>query len=179
MRGVGFHNVKQFVLNWYGETVWQSVVRSLPEVDRHTADFGLAVGWYEVAAFARLLRAVDQICGRGDLSLLPRVGASEAEQDFNRVYRVILRSITPAAFLAAERRIWRQFQDSGSWEWHKIKGGIIATLTGWAVDHALCLELGGYLVRIVEFTGGRSASFEHSECRALGAHQCTFMLYWS
>ena len=178
MKGVGFVNVRHYVTTLYGNATWKSVLDDLPRHERETAEFGLAVGWYEVAAFGRLLRAVDRICGTGDLSLLRKVGAYEAEQDFNRVYRIILRTLTPGAFLAAERRIWKQFQDSGIWDWHYVEGGIRAVLTGWEVDQALCIEMGGYLIRVIEFTGGRQAFFEHTECRAIAGSRCTFMLRW-
>jgi hypothetical protein len=178
MKGVGFVNVKKYVSTLYGSAAWQNVLSALPAEDRETADFGLAVGWYDVAAFGRLLRVVDRICGEGDLALLQKIGAYEAEQDFNRVYRIILRTLTPGSFLSAERRIWKQFQDSGDWNWNYVDGGIRAVLTGWEVDRALCVEMGGYLVRVIEFTGGRQVSFDHTECRARRSEQCVFVLRW-
>ena len=178
MKGVGFVNVRHFVMSTRGQASWNDVLASLSPPDKEVAAFGLAVGWYEVAAFGRLLRAVDVVCGQGNLQLLPKVGAYEAEQDFSRVYRFFLRTLSPSAFLAAESRLWRHFQDSGSWKWNSVDHGIRAILSGWEQDEALCLEMGGYLIRVLEFTGGKMAHFEHVECVSRGDKHCTFMLYW-
>jgi hypothetical protein len=179
MKGVGFVNVRAFVRKAHSDATWQKVLSHLSSpTDRQSAEHGLAIGWYEVASFARLLRAVDAVCGNGDLRLLPLVGAAEAEQDFGRVLRVFLRTMSPGAFLSVEKRLWKHFQDSGDWSWSPIDNGIRAVLKGWEADEALCLELAGYLSRVIEYTGGTRVSFTHPECRARGQDVCTYLLYW-
>lgn len=178
MKGVGFANVRHYVSRIHGEAALEAVLGMLSPTDRDIAAFGLAVGWYEVKCFARFLRAVDAVCGRGDLKLLPAVGAYEADQDFNRVYRLFLRTLSPNTFLAAQARLWKHFQDSGAWRWYPATRGIRAILSGWEIDAALCPEMGGYLARVIEFTGGKDVSFEHPECRAKGSVDCVFMLRW-
>ncbi len=179
MKGVGFVNVRTFVQKDYGDEAWAAVLGRLGREEREQVAHALAVGWYPTLLFARLLRMVDLECGRGDFNLLRRVGAAEAEQDFNRVYRVFLRTLKPAAFFAAEARLWKHFQDSGSWRWHSIPGGMEATLEGWEADEALCIELAGYLAKVIEFTGGKHVRVDHPACVCRGYPGCTFMLRWT
>jgi hypothetical protein len=178
MKGIGFVNVRNYVLETHGAERWQEVLQTLTGSDKHEVEAAVAVGWYDVAHFAKLLRSIDEVCGRGDLRLLEKVGAYEAEQDFNRVLRVFLRVLSPGYIFKAEARLWSHFQDSGTWNSVKVDGGVNATLQGWAVDAALCRELAGYLVKVVEFTGGRSVSVEHNTCRALGDSRCVFEYRW-
>lgn len=179
MKGIGFVNVRNYVLETHGADRWDEVLRTLSKGIRHEVEAAVAVGWYDVAHFAELLRSVDEVCGRGDLRLLEKVGYYEAEQDFNRVLRVFLRVLSPGYIFKAEARLWSHFQDSGTWHSVRVDGGVDATLVGWAVDAALCRELSGYLVKVVEFTGGRNVSVEHNTCRALGDARCVFEYRWS
>lgn len=174
MKGIGFANVRNYVRERHGDSAWQRVLNSLPLAHREEVNAALAVGWYDVAHFAELLRAVDQVCGQGDLGLLREVGAAEAEQDLNRVLRIFLRVLTPSQIFKVEGRLWSHFQNSGTWVSSKVPGGVDARLTGWAVDAALCEELAGYLVRLVEFTGGKSVAVHHQTCRAKGHEHCVF-----
>lgn len=174
MKGIGFANVRNYVLKQYGESVWQKVLAALPRQNREEVETAIAVGWYEVSHFAQLLRTVDRVCGRGDLRLLREVGAAEADQDLNRVLRVFLRVLSPSQIFKVEGRLWSHFQDAGQWESVKVPGGVDATLRGWEVDEALCEELAGYLVRLVEFTGGKSVAVHHKKCRAKGHDRCVF-----
>lgn len=179
MKGIGFVNVRNYVLEVHGSERWEEVLKTLSRSDRHEVEAAVAVGWYDVVHFAQLLRSIDQVCGRGDLRLLEKVGAYEAEQDFNRVLRVFLRVLSPAYIFKAEARLWSHFQDTGTWNSVRVDGGVNATLQGWAVDAALCRELSGYLVKVVEFTGGRNVSVEHNTCRALGDSRCVFEYRWT
>jgi hypothetical protein len=174
MKGIGFANVRNYVRERHGDAAWLKVLNTLPSAHREEVTSALAVGWYDVGHFAELLRAVDSVCGQGDLRLLREVGAAEAEQDLNRVLRVFLRVLTPSQIFKVEGRLWSHFQNSGTWVSSKVPGGVDATLTGWAVDEALCEELAGYLVRLVQFTGGRTVAVHHDICRAKGHPRCVF-----
>jgi len=174
MKGIGFANVHHYVVERYGGDAWQNVLSTLPSERRELVESAIAVGWYDVKDFSALLRAVDGVCGRGDLKLLREVGAAEADQDLNRVLRMFLRVLTPNQIFKVEGRLWSHFQSHGRWNSVKVDGGVDATLLQWDVDEALCEELAGYLVRLVEFTGGKSPAVHHRRCRAKGDADCVF-----
>jgi hypothetical protein len=178
MKGIGFANVHSYVRAQHSEAKWAQVLAELGKEDARIVAATVAVGWYDVLLFARLLRAVDKICGRGDLQLLDEVGKFEAEQDLNRVLRVFLRVLSPLQIFRVEGRLWSHFQDSGKWEIHHVPNGVDAALKGWAVDEALCQELASYLVRLMEFAGGKGVRVLHPTCRARGAKTCVFQYRW-
>lgn len=179
MKGIGFANVRHYVEQKQSPGSWEAVLAALGEHDGHEVSSAVAVGWYDVMLFARLLRAVDGVCGRGDLKLLPEVGRFEADQDLNRVLRVFLKVLSPLQIFRAEGRLWSHFQDSGTWESTRTPKGVDAILTGWAADAALCTELVGYLVRLVQFTGGKNVRVHHPLCCAQGHPHCLFRYEWA
>lgn len=178
MKGIGFANVRAYTLDKHGADKWEQVLSTLSREDRATIDGSVAVGWYDVMLFSRLLRTIDRICGRGDLGLMEAIGRFEAEQDLNRVLRVFLRVLSPLQIFRVEGRLWSHFQDAGKWESTRLDDGVDATLTGWAIDHALCRELTGYLIRLVQFTGGKDVRVLHPQCRAMGDPRCVFQYRW-
>lgn len=179
MKGIGFTNVRQYVLTTHGARAYQAVLDQLDPEDQLKMHTVVPVGWYDVSLFARLLRTIDRTFGQGDHSLLRSVGAFEAEQDFNRVLRVFLRVMTPGSIFRAEAHIWKHFQDSGKWRSEPIDNGMRATLSGWSSDAALCEELSGYLVRLVQFTGGQRVTVTHETCRGNGHDECVFVYRWA
>lgn len=178
MKGIGFANIQSYVRAKHSEAKWVEVLAALGKEDGRIVASTVAVGWYDVMLFARLLRAVDKICGRGDLELMDEIGKFEAQQDLNRVLRVFLRVLSPLQIFRVEARLWSHFQDSGKWESHHVANGVDATLTGWTIDQALCQELAGYLVRLMEFAGGKNVRVLHPTCRARGAQKCVFQYRW-
>lgn len=178
MKGIGFANVKSYVLNRQPSGMWQKVLDSLPPDEASEIDTSIAVGWYEVALFATLLRAVDEVCGNGDLGLMREIGAYEANQDMNRVLRIFLRVLAPSHIFTAEAHLWRHFQDAGAWSWTKVPGGVDATLSGWVIDDALLEELAGYLARMLEFTGGRHVTVRYRIPSLEGVKGCAFEYRW-
>ena len=178
MKGIAFSNVQSYVIKHHGDAAWSKMLSTMSQNDQAELGAVVAVGWYETLLFARLLRKIDVTFGTGNLRLLERVGRHEAEQDFNRVLRLLIRVLSPLQMFKAERRLWSHFHDSGSWEFRSLPKGMLGDLSGWAVDEALCVELVGYLVRLLEFTGGKNVRVSHAECRARGAPSCVFEFQW-
>lgn len=178
MKGIGFANVKRYVLTQHNAPRWEETLDLLAPEDRSIVEAAVAVGWYDVQVFARLIRAIDKTCGKGNLELLREVGAYEVEQDLNRVLRFFLRALSPVNIFLAEGKIWSHFQTGGQWKSVKVPGGVDATLTGWAVDEALCKELAGYLEKLLLCAGAKTPHVGHSDCRALGSPACIFKYRW-
>lgn len=179
MKGIGFVNVRQYVLDRHGPAQWDKTLARLDEKDRTEVNGVVAVGWYDTYLFARVLYAVDAVCGRGDLGILKDVGRYEAEHDYNRALRMLLRVLSPSSIFTGHARLWGHFQDSGRWEFKSKAFSTAGTLRGWATDAALCVELSGYLERMVEFTGGKNVTVTHAKCRATGAEECVFDFRWT
>ena len=179
-KGVSFVNVRAFVVSRGGEPTWEQALENLDERDRQELVGVLAVGWYDLSLYARLIRAVDATLGTGDLTLLPALGRFEAERDLTTIHRLFLRMANPGWVVERTMEYWRRFHDTGEWRVQRDGSNTVrGTLDGWGVvDAALCLELTGYMPRLMELSGASHAHIDHRTCRGLGASECLFVMTW-
>ncbi len=178
-KGVSFVNAKAFCDERRADA-WQKVVAALPEADRDALQSLLAMGWYDLGLYARLLHAIDGALGRGDLALMAPLGRFGAERDLTTVQKLFFRLSNPAYAIEKTAEYWRRFHDTGTWVLSRPNDTSVAgTLEGWGgVDRALCAELMGYMPRVIELVGGKDAVMVHPRCRARGASTCEFSLSW-
>ena len=178
-KGVGFVNVKSFATERFGARAWEAVLERLAPEDRDELSSIVSVGWYSLPLYARLIRALDEVHGYGDLALVVQLGRYEAERDLTTIHRVFLRFTNPAFIVEKTGEYWKRFHDSGEWKIAREPNGVAGVLEGWGcVDHALCRELVGYLSRVLELVGAKNVIFEHPKCRARNDGQCLFRARW-
>jgi hypothetical protein len=179
-KGVGFTNVRAFtVARFGGEVAWTSVLDKLPSADREELRAVIPMGWYSLAMYARLIRALDAVHGAGDLSLVKDLGRYEAEHDLKTIHRVFLRFTNPAFIVEKTSEYWKRFHDTGTWHVERDDHGVSAVLDGWGhVDVALCRELVAYLTRVLELAGAKNVILEHPKCRGRADPQCIFKGRW-
>jgi hypothetical protein len=178
-KGVGFVNVKSFATERFGANAWDAVLERLAPEDREELSSIVSVGWYSLPLYARLIHALDDVHGYGDLSLVVQLGRYEAERDLTTIHRIFLRFTNPAFIVEKTGEFWKRFHDTGEWKVEREPNGVAGTLEGWGcVDHALCRELVGYLSRVLELVGAKNVVFEHPRCRARGDGQCFFRARW-
>ncbi len=179
-KGVGFTNVQSFVRERHGDAAWREVTSGLTTEDQEVLRGVIAMGWYDLDLFARLLGAVDRVCGGGDGSVIDALGRFEAERDITRFQQWILRLFHPSFAIAQMGRYWGKFHDSGSWT--VVKNGereLIATLEGWGiVDERSCREVNAYLGRTLELISRNAVRIEHPRCRCRGDALCEFRADW-
>jgi hypothetical protein len=179
-KGVSFINVHAFGIQRAGDSGWQRVLGELTEADREELSTIVAVGWYDLGLYARLIRSVDRVLGAGNLVLLRELGRFEADRDLTTVHRLFIRMASPAWVIEKTMEYWRRFHDTGQWKVQRESSHAVnGTLLGWGVvDEALCIELMGYMPRVVELAGARSAQIAHPSCRGRGDQSCDFRLSW-
>lgn len=169
-KGVSFNNVRTFVIESYGAEGWANTLALFERPEREVLESVLAIGWYDLGLYARLIRAIDRRFGDGDLRLTHAMGRYEAEKDLPTIHQWLVRLIRPSIAVDQMSKYWRRFQSTG--EWMAERRGereVIARLSGWGVvDAALCRELVGYLQRMLELLGGGDVTLEHTRCRARG-----------
>lgn len=178
-KGVGFTNVKSFTVERFGAPGWASVLGELRQEERDELLSVIPVGWYPLELYARLIRALDRVHGRGDLALLTELGRFEAERNLTTIHRVFLRFTNPAFIVEKTSEYWKRFHDTGTWNVARDDHGVSAVLDGWGVvDAALCRELVGYLTRLLDLVGAKNVVVEHPKCRGRTDPQCLFKARW-
>ena len=114
-KGVGFVNVRAFVTERYGTPAWRQLLEALAPADRELWVGLVPVGWYDLGAYARLIRAVDRLQGGGDLALVRDLGRFEAERDLTTIQRFFLKLVRPSMAIEQTGKYGR-VHDSGQWE---------------------------------------------------------------
>lgn len=179
--GVNFANALAFVRERFPSDATEQVLVRLPDADRRLLTGVIRPKeWYELAAYIRLIRAIDAVLGSGDLALMPVLGRFEAERDRSFVKDLFLRMASPSWAVRLVAEYWAEFHDTGRWtvtrEGPHLLHGVLADFG--LVDEAICLELTGYVSRVMEFAGARNAVMTHPVCRVQGAPACHFKLSW-
>ena len=179
-KGVTFVNVRAFVRERFGDEGWPATLEHLVVADREELGNVISVGWYSLALYARLLRALEAAHGDGDFSLVVRQGRSQAERDLSTIQRMFLRMANPAFAVEKMGAYWRRFHDTGTWQIDRATPTrVCGALVDWGVvDHALCRELGAYMGRVLELVGAKNVHVEHPTCRAKGDPRCVFDARW-
>src|SRR5262245_17843274 len=115
-KGMNLIHMRDWVRRQYGQVAWDRVIAAMPADDRETLRTMVAVAWYDLALQHRLLRTIDRVAGKGDLSTLQPMARWTADDDLTRIHRLFLRLANPAYVLEKAGDYWRRFYDSGSWE---------------------------------------------------------------
>lgn len=179
-KGTSFAQARHFVFDHFGDRGWGDVLERLTMADREAIESIVAVGWYDLALYARLIRAIDTAHGTGDLKLVGQLGRYEAEKDLKVVHRLFFRLANPAYVVEKAGEYWRRFHDTGTWTITRESPTVVhGTLADWGVvDAALCAELVAYMTRIVELVGAKDPTIDHRVCRARGDSTCFFRMRW-
>jgi predicted hydrocarbon binding protein len=179
-KGTGFLHVRAFTIGRFGADGWDAVLSTLSPDDRFALQHVISLGWYPLPLYARLLRALDEVHGCGDLALVVQNGRYQAEKDIGTVTRLLLRMAHPHYCLEKFGEFWRKFHDTGRWDVSRVaESTAAAQLHDWGhVDHALCRELIGYFGKLLELVGARHVVVEHPRCRGRGDDGCFFQARW-
>ena len=179
-KGISFLHVRHYAERRFGAAGWSKVLAELDAADRATISATVAVGWYDLALYVRLLNALERAHGDGSFQLVADSGAYQAERDLNVVFRMLLRLGTPAYVVSKTAEYWNRMQTTGKWTLERpTPNSVNGWLADWGVvDAALCAELVAYIRRLIELVGGKDVVVAHPECRLKGHRACLFTLTW-
>ncbi len=181
LKGSAYLSTIAFIEANYGAAARDRVMARLPNEDRTLLGSSpLAIQWYPLAPFPRLLRAMEAELGRGDLSLVTERGTWAAMQDMRTVHKVLLKLVTPQWVVEKGMKLWPNFHTSGHWESRRQgdKGARAVLHDLGVVDEAMCATLKGWMIGLLQLAGIKKPMVDHTECRALGAALCVYQISW-
>src|SRR3954463_15749312 len=94
--GVVLKSIRLFTERNFGAKAVERCMATLPTAERELLSSASAVGWYPVDTVFRFLRAVDSVCGKGDLKLCHEIGRFSADWQLNSFHKLFLRFKSPA-----------------------------------------------------------------------------------
>lgn len=180
LKGSAYLSTLNFIDTRFGAAAKERVLARLSDEDRAVlGHMVLPIQWYPLAPFPRLLRAMDEEVGKGDLSLVTERGVWAAVQDMRTVHKVLLKLVTAQWVVEKGMKLWPNFHTSGRWESKRAGDhGARATLHDLGVvDEAMCATLKGWIVGLLQLAGKR-ATVDHVQCRARGDAACVYEVGW-
>lgn len=179
-KGTIYTSTALFAEKTFGPDAIEHVLEALPMDDQRVLRGATAVGWYPAAPVMSFHRKLDELYGRGDLSLCLDVGKFSAEWTLNAVLKMVLRLRTPNWLMERSTSLWERFHDSGRWELqHNGPVPLLAQLHDFEVrDSAFCVRFSGWLHGAIALTGGKEPEVAHPKCVCTGDPYCQFEGSW-
>ena len=181
LKGSAYLSTFAFIDAQFGAGARERVLARLSADDRALlGGLLLPIRWYPLAPFPRLLRALEDELGRGDLALVTERGRWAAINDMRTVHKVLLKFVTSQWVIEKGMRLWPNFHTTGRWEAvREGESGARATLYDLGVvDEAMCATLKGWIIGLLVLSGVKQPSVQHPECRARGAGSCVYQVSW-
>jgi hypothetical protein len=136
--------------------------------------------WYPFELFVEINEVMDSTFGKGDLSLVKRLGRHGADANLTTIYRLFYKVGTVKWILARAARLWGLHYDSGRMLVTQAPGNEVdLRIDGFETPHRVhCLSVQGWVERSVELSGGQDVALDELSCRALGDDTCRFRITW-
>jgi hypothetical protein len=136
--------------------------------------------WYPFPVFVELNETIDQVFGKGDLSIVTELGRHGADANLTTVYRLFYMVGTPKWILDRASRLWDLHYDSGRLTVVRYPGNEIEVhIRDFATPHIThCLSVYGWCWRSLELSGAKDIHGEEVSCRTRGDAECVFHATW-
>ena len=154
------------------------------------ATFARPIGngaWYPYAAFAALLRAMEQTMGKGDSAFMASIGYRSGREDSGTVFKVIAAIASAETILKRGAIFWGQYCDTGTFIMENVVTATAATpgagramLKNFpAVDPAHCALITGWIRGIGEAAGAKNVAALQTRCVHRGDPWCEYEAKWT
>ncbi|MBI2395614.1 MAG: hypothetical protein HYV09_38970 [Deltaproteobacteria bacterium] len=179
VKGSGFTGIRSF-LDERDPDARQRMRALLSADDAEILEEALAIGWYPIDTYVRVIAAIGPAIGLGSAEGARELGRSSADYDLSKIHRLFLRLANPAYVLEKAGEYWGRFYDVGEWRvTRESPQRAVGELRGFPVpDAAYCEFLVGYIGRMFELVGAKNVRFTHPRCRLHGAEACVFVGEW-
>jgi hypothetical protein len=140
----------------------------------------LASKWYPFRTFVGLLRATDDVFGKGDNSSIIDLGVLGAKEGLSGIYKLFIKLGKPNQTLSRTERTWHLSFDSGHMELLKNEPGhAICRLSDWPEPRKeFCMAITGWTRGALELAGSTDVIIKETRCACLGDKYCEWDVTW-
>jgi len=159
-----------------------SILSRLPAEDQKSFDNPVtASAWYPYAVFAHLLHVIYQHIGKGDKSLLRRIGESSAEADVQGVFKIIAAIAGFQNLLPRAPLFWPRYFSRGKLVMLEIndRGARLEILDFPEIDPLHCLLLEGWFEQMGRLFKANNVRVTHTACVHQGGRSCEYTLTYT
>lgn len=153
----------------------------LPEKLHHYLDERvLATAWFEEEDYLELMRALSKLLPDPGIPVWEFMGRESAREDFEDLYKSLVRENDPAATLKGFETLWDLRHDTGQVEIIlEGPGKARIDLTDYAlVSREICQSIQGHLWGTLHRGGAEEIELRKALCRARGDDQCRWEARW-
>ena len=180
VKGVAFRSVMTVLEKHRGRPLVDVSVEAMePEVrDAHRYGTIISAGWYPVAWYAEMWRAIVASSHGGD-ELVRFIGRASIDHDFNTIYKALFRVLSPRTLVSIGVRHFSNIYDTGAVDIIEQKTTSVRVkwtgCTGFS--RAMWVEIIGSCERLAELAGGKQA---HGAMQEGGGDEdhCVAALHW-
>src|SRR6516165_8058530 len=115
-KGVIYLASMEFIATRFGREGLAHVMGEVSAEDAAILRAVVAAGWYPIEPLLHMRRHMDRMYGQGDLALVRDLGRFSGDWQMHSVLKPLLRLTNPHWLVERGIRVWRQYHDSGSWE---------------------------------------------------------------
>lgn len=181
VKGSAIVSTYNYIVKEHGETGWNKVLATLRKKEKNPLMRKLLVGsWYPFDTYVALLRALDDIYGKGDNRLIFNLGKFSAEDGLSTIYRFFFKVGSPNFIISRAAKIWSSYYSVGEMTIeNNEKGMATIVLRDWPTpmkEH--CDRVRGWITRAIEMSGGKDVKVKETKCQCTGDKVCQYDLRW-
>ena len=141
---------------------------------------GSPKSWVEFGHFVEATVLIDQIFGKGDLTMCWEVGRFASQFAVSAWKQFVMRRIRPTTIVSLASSAWSQYYDAGRIVSSPAgPSALRLEIAGFPQPHrAHCLSIGGWVDGSIAAAPGRQVHVQELSCRAIGDAQCVFLARW-
>lgn len=142
----------------------------------------IAIGDYPYPLFIDLIRLIDKLVGKGDLSVCRKLGLFSAKRDYESVYNLYKQSPRPEDLFRDAGVIWRSYYtNAGEMKAEDVSFDRleIRILNFPKMDPAHCKLMEGWMIQALTESGGRWVEeIRETQCPSRGGEFHQFVGKW-
>ncbi len=180
VKGSPIRSLLKFIDHELSEAERKELDTRLPrEVSDRFSGPILTTGTVPVQMLNQLTVTAAAVKGEPYKQFARRAGRAAASEAFNGVYRVFALVLTPEKLLGKASRIWGSLYNRGELA-VESRSSTHATikLLNFPSEDAGCARITGWIERMTELTGVKSARIVQTRCYAKGAPACEWDVTW-
>lgn len=113
VKGVAILGLIKFIKGTMKDTLPRIIKALPPETKKYLDQHIMFAQWYPYSVYTDLIKTVDRVDGKGDLSSCIELGRLAAKNDLASVYKVFANYSDPKMLLTSSMNMWTSYYDSG------------------------------------------------------------------
>jgi predicted hydrocarbon binding protein len=170
-----------YIEKHYGKEGLDKIIARMGPEDGEPLKKKLLAGkWYPFKSFIGLLRASDDVFGKGNNSFIMELASLSAKEGLSTFYKFFVKIGNPKATIKRTKKIWQSYFNFGQFDVVKIEdNNAVFRISGMPEPRReFCMAMAGWTKGAMELASGANAEVKENRCCCLGDDFCEFEVRW-